>query len=141
MNSKPSAAGAVQLSAPARIRHAMPTTIRRRGVETRLVIADAPPRSGTTGVDATLVKAIVRGRQWFEALARGKAGSIAEIAQAEGVTVRYVGRLLPLAFLAPDIVQSVLAGTQPAHLTTELLPKRAELSLSWEEQKALLGFS
>ena len=52
----------------------------------------------------------------------------------------YVARLLPLAFLAPDIVTSVLAGTQPVHLTTEMLTRRANLPLDWEEQRALLGF-
>jgi hypothetical protein len=63
-----------------------------------------------------------------------------DIAKAEGVTVRYVRRLLPLAFLAPDIVAMVLAGTQPVHLTTELLTKRTDLLLDREEQRALLGF-
>jgi len=71
----------------------------------------------------------------------GRARSIAEIAKAEGVTVRYVGRLLPLAFLAPDIVESVLAGTQPVHLTTELLTKRVDLPVAWAEQRTHLGFN
>ena len=119
----------------------VPATIRRRGVETRLVICDARGGSGTSGLDPVLVKAIARGRQWFEDLVSGRARSLVEIAKAEGVTDRYVGRLLPLAFLAPDIVTSVLAGTQPVHLTTEMLTKPAELPLDWEEQRALLGFN
>ena len=56
-------------------------------------------------------------------------------------TDMYVARLLPLAFLAPDIVTSVLAGTQPVHLTTEMLTRRANLPLDWNEQRALLGFN
>jgi hypothetical protein len=105
-----------------------------------LVIEDGRGRSGTSGLDPALVKAIARGRQWFEDLASGRAASLVEIAKAEGVTDRYVARLLPLAFLAPDIVTSVLAGTQPVHLTTEMLTRRANLPLDWEEQRALLGF-
>ena len=45
-----------------------------------------------------------------------------------------------LAFLAPEIVEAILAGTQPVDLTAEALTKRTDLPLSWAEQKALLGF-
>ncbi len=115
--------------------------MRRRGVETRLVIGDTQGGSGPSGVDPALVKAIARGRQWFEDLVTGRARSLVEIAKRESVTRRYVGRLLPLAFLAPDIIASVLAGTQPVHVTTETLTKRADLPLDWEEQRSLLGFN
>jgi site-specific DNA recombinase len=114
--------------------------MRRRGVESRSVIEDYRGGFGTSGLDPALVKAIARGRQSFEDLVSGRAGSLVEIAKAEGVTDRYVARLLPLAFLAPDIVTSVLAGTQPVDLTTEVLTKRANLPLDWDQQRALLGF-
>jgi DNA invertase Pin-like site-specific DNA recombinase len=128
------------LPGEARIRHTVPTTLRRRGVETRLVIGDSQGASGSSGVDPTLVKAIARGCQWFEDLVTGRARSLVEIARVERVTRRYVGRLLPLAFLAPDIIASVLAGTQPVQLTTEMLTRCADLPLDWEEQRSLLGF-
>jgi hypothetical protein len=51
-----------------------------------------------------------------------------------------VGHLIPLAFLAPDIVAGILAGTQPVDLTTESLTKRIDLPLDWTEQRMLLGF-
>lgn len=75
------------------------------------------------------MKAVVRGRRWFEDPASGRAHSHAEITRAEGVTRRYVGRLLPLAFLAPDIVTRILSGRQPVDLTAETLTKRIELPL------------
>jgi len=43
-------------------------------------------------------------------------------------------------FLAPDIVESILAGTQPVHVTTEMLTKRVDLPIDWKEQESLLGF-
>ena len=61
-------------------------------------------------------------------------------AKAEGVTDRYVGHLIPLAFLAPELVAGILSGTQPVDLTTETLTKRTHLPLSWAEQGTLLGF-
>lgn len=92
-------------------------------------------------IDQTLVKAILRGRDWLERLASGQVESFAEIARAEGVTGRYVARVIPLAFLAPDIVASILAGTQPIDVTAQKLIKQIDLPLDWAEQRALLGFA
>ena len=55
------------------------------------------------------------------------------------MTNRYVAYLVPLAFLAPEIVAKILSGTQPVELTTEVLTKRIDLPLAWTEQKAVLG--
>ncbi len=85
-------------------------------------------------------KAVVRGRHWFEDLASVRAGSIAEIGEAEGVSACYVGHLIPLAFLAPDIVARILSGAQPVDLTTEALTKRIDLPVGWAEQRVMLGF-
>ena len=122
------------------VRHVIPTCIRRRGVEMRLVLESGEPGSCDPRVDPTLIKAIVRARQWFEQFASGQAQSFAEIARAEGIGRRYVANLIPLAFLAPDIVASILSGTQPVELTAEALTKRVDLSLDWAEQRAQLGF-
>jgi hypothetical protein len=126
---------------PTRIRFSAPTVIRRRGVETRLVLGGSECESKTSGLDPALVKAIARAHKWFEDLVTGRAQSLVEIAKAERITRRYVGRLLSLAFLAPDIIASVLAGTQPGQLTTEMLTKHADLPLDWEEQRSLLDFN
>jgi hypothetical protein len=121
-------------------RYVIPTCIRRRGVEMRLVLQSGEKGACAAQVDPALVKAIVRARQWFEQVASGQAQSFAEIARAEGVGRRYVANLIPLAFLAPDIVASILSGTQPVELTTQELTKRVDLPLDWAEQRAQLGF-
>ncbi len=46
----------------------------------------------------------------------------------------------PAYFLAPDIVASILSGTQPVEFTTQELTKRIDLPLDWAEQRAQLGF-
>lgn len=122
------------------VRHVIPARVRRRGVEMRLVIHGRNSGSGDGRVDPALVKAIVRGQQWFEDLASGRARSLREIAEAEGVSDRYVGHLIPLAFLAPDIVARILSGAQPVDLTTEVLTKRIELPVDWAEQRVMLSF-
>ena len=122
------------------VRYVIPTCIRRRGVEMRLILESGERGASDTRVDPALVKAIARARQWFEQVASGKARSFAEIARVDGISRRYVANLIPLAFLAPDIVASILSGTQPVELTAEVLTKRVDLPLDWAEQRALLGF-
>jgi hypothetical protein len=77
--------------------------------------------------------------RWREELEKGKTSSIEAIAKRAGCTERYVRKMLPLAFLAPNIVESILDGRQPPSLTTSELinPK---LPLCWAEQRRLLGF-
>lgn len=120
------------------ILHTVPVKLRRRGVEMRLVLEG--PGAGTPEPDPALIKAVVRARKWFEDLVNGRAASLKVIARAEGCSDRYVGHLMPLAFLAPEIVEAILTGTQPVELTAETLTKRTDLPLDWAEQKALLGF-
>ena len=114
-----------------------PMTVRRRGVEMRLVIKGngAPaPRA-----DSALLKAVARARQWSEDLLAGRVQSVAEIAERERVGSRYVRRLLRLAFLAPKIVEAIAAGDQPPELTAEALAERIELPLLWSEQERSIG--
>ena len=120
------------------VRYAVPTRIRRRGVEMRLVL-DGDGGTNSARVDPALVKAVVRARRWFKQIESGEAKSFNEIAKAENVTDRYVGRLMPLAFLAPDIVAQILVGTQPVDLTAEALIKRTDLPATWAEQRERLG--
>ena len=122
------------------VRYVIPVCIWRRGVEMRLVLQSGETGASDARIEPALVKAIVRARQWFEQIGSGQAQSFAEIARAEGMGRRYVANLIPLAFLAADVVASILSGTQPVELTTQELTKRIDLPLDWAEQNALLGF-
>ena len=53
--------------------------------------------------------------------------------------MRYVGRLIRLAFLAPPLVEMIAQGRQPAELTAEMLTRRMVLPLEWEAQKRVLS--
>jgi hypothetical protein len=66
--------------------------------------------------DDTLIKALVRAHRWRRRIESGKAKSITDVAEQEGVTIAYVCRLLPLTCLAPDIVEAILDGRQPKGL-------------------------
>ncbi len=123
------AEGTVSLTAPIQLR--------RRGVEAKLVIGNAPAAAAP---DGTLIAAIVDAHRWLGQLASGDVGSIDQIAVRDKVDPSDVGRLLPLAFLAPDLVEAILAGTQPVDLTAQRLKRVGALPLDWAGQRRLLGF-
>jgi site-specific DNA recombinase len=115
-----------------------PAVLKRSGLETRLILAGGrPDRRGR--IDVPLVKAVARAHVWVERLLSGGAPSFRAIAREEGLPERYVSRLAPLAFLAPDIVQAILEGRQPETLCLDDL-EDADLPLGWNEQRRKLGF-
>jgi hypothetical protein len=116
-----------------------PMTVRRRGVEMRMVIEGN--RAPAPRADSALLKTVARARQWSEDLLAGRAQSVAEIAQRERVSSRYVRRLLRLAFLAPEIVEAIAAGNQPPELTAEALAERIDLPLLWTAQAKAMGIA
>ena len=63
-----------------------------------------------------------------------------ELASRYRQDVGEVSRTLPLAFLAPDIVEAVLGGGQPVDLTPRRLLRIGILPLRWEDQRRRLSF-
>ena len=88
--------------------------------------------------DPDLIRLVTDAHRWFEDLRSGKAATIADIAARDRQQVSHVSRTLSLAFLAPDIVEMILAGRQPLTLTPERLKPRRPSPLLWTEQRALL---
>ena len=91
--------------------------------------------------DPKLIAAVVRGQAWFADLRGAKAGSVRDLACRDGIDRADIGRMIRLAFLAPDIVEAILAGRQPTHLTVSRLKRLSDLPLSWSDQRRLLGFT
>ena len=97
----------------------VPFAIRKRGGRTLVITPDgvtsAPaPRAR---VDSALLKALARGFRWQKMLETGDFATIAEIAEAETINPSYVSRVLRMTLLAPEIVETILAGKQPEGLT------------------------
>ena len=82
----------------------------RRGAETKLVLPGLAPQKHSSRCDPALIKAIARGRAWFEELVSGRARSLQELAKRDGISRRYIRRLVGLAFLSPELVEAILQG-------------------------------
>ena len=117
-NTTPSTMTKASLSADGSILSVwVPLRLRRRGGR-KLIIAPAgapepdwappPPKA-----DATLVKAVARAHRWKKLLDTRQYPTIKQLAEAEKVHESYVGNLLKLTLLAPDIVEAILDGRLP----------------------------
>jgi site-specific DNA recombinase len=59
---------------------------KRRGVETKLVLPGLAQQNDRSRCDPALIKAIARGRTWFEELATSRVRSLQELAKRDGIT-------------------------------------------------------
>ena len=116
---------------PDALQFAIPFRIRRKGVEAKFDTGNQAP-----DVDTVLLRNVAKAHRWFEMLKQGH--SFAEIAEQEQLSARRIQQLMDHAFLAPDITRSIIAGKQPAGLTTEYL-QRSELPEEWAEQRKLFA--
>jgi hypothetical protein len=108
-------------------------------VEAKLVLAgtviDSPNR------DRHLIRVIAKAHLWLAELACGNALTIDELAKQQNEDSGEVSRFLPLAYLAPDIIEKILEGKQPVDLTAERLRRMPLLPHAWNEQRERLGFA
>jgi hypothetical protein len=119
----------------------VPITFKRFGGRKTIVAPEgsqlAPDRSKAT--DRTLIKALSRAHRWQRLLDDGVYGSITEMADKERINPSYLSRTMRLSLLAPDIVEAILNGMQPA--TLQLADLEGPFSIDWEQQRAAFGFS
>ena len=84
------------------------------------------------------MKAFARAWRWQTLIDDGVYSSVTEISEAEEINKRYISRILRLALLAPDIVDTILAGRTDQALILERLER--PLPASWAEQRDRLGW-
>ena len=90
----------------------------------------------TTRADPALVKALARAFRYQRMLDQGQYASITEMAAAERLERGYLGSLLRLTLLAPDIVSAILDGRARQGLALSELLLR--LPQTWKDQQKLL---
>jgi len=105
--------------------------LKRCGGEVRLLL---PPDLGQTARNVpSLIKAVARAHDWVDRIMKGDVPNQRAIAVELGLQKRYVGHIIRLAFLAPDITEAILDGRQPPDLSLQkLLPT---LPSSWAAQR------
>src|SRR3712207_6476267 len=114
----------------------VPLTIRRRPGRKTVVMPvwEGAETALPTRTDPALVKALARAFRYQRLLDEGRYASISEMAAAERIERGYLGSLLRLTLLAPDIVEVILDGRRPPEFA---LPALLEgLPADWERQRS-----
>ena len=97
-------------------------------------IPDSP-----SDVQAALVQALGRAFAWLQAIESGEFRSVSDLARGLDVDNSYVGRILKLTTLAPDIIEAILNGDEPSGLSLAQLIRT--FPMDWEQQRAQFGFA
>jgi hypothetical protein len=112
----------------------VPLNIRRRPGR-KTVVTPTSQQGDTvmpTRADPALVKALARAFRYQRLLDEGRYASISEMAAAEKIERGYLGSLLRLTLIAPDIVEAILDGRQPEGLG---LPRLLQpFPTAWDDQ-------
>lgn len=115
----------------------IPLPVRKPFREAKLKIDSAAGEQTIyQGLVALLAEASEAQRLVLAAVGR----SINQVAKANGRCRKQLTKLFSISWLSPNIVESIVAGNQPARLTRARL-LATELPLKWSEQEALLGFA
>jgi hypothetical protein len=90
----------------------VPLTVRHRPGSKTVVTLDrgAGDLVIKTCADPAIVKALARAFRWRRMLETGRCASISEIASKKKIDRGYVGSVLRLTLLAPDIVEAIMDG-------------------------------
>ena len=89
-------------------------------------------------VDENLMSALARAFFWQELIDSGRVKNMTELAKAEKVGLPRMQKILKLARLAPDIVEEIARGRQPAGLALLFFVEN-RLPDDWNEQRRVIG--
>lgn len=111
----------------------VPFRVVKRGGRKEMVLPQGAAQAPKP--DNTLVKALARAFRWKRMLESGEFASISVLAEKEGIAFTYMARLMRLSLLSPELVDAVMDGHQPAHITLANLMD--PFPADWKEQHAL----
>ena len=114
----------------------LPARIARTGRMVRLIDGGRPAMGGN--VDKVLVRLVAKGRHWWQLMLSEPGLTVSTIAAREGLTSSYVTRLMRLAFLSPDVLETILEGRQPVLLDGGSITAPSAIALDWREQRRAL---
>ncbi len=114
------------------IRVIIPLMMRKKNGRPKILVPVEQTPAEARMQDAHVLRAIARAWSWRRKLDRGEASTLQDIATVEKVTDQYVGRVIRLGYLAPDVLEKLLIHRIPPAVCLHDLIAVAELP--WREQ-------
>jgi site-specific DNA recombinase len=118
----------------------IPATLRKYAMKLTFINPSRNPVTTIQKLDGTLIKNVALAFKWREAIEAGTYSTHPQIALAENCTERFIRKVLPFAYLAPDIIESILNGTHPAVFDYYNFQKQ-QLPIDWNDQRKLYGYT
>jgi hypothetical protein len=116
------------------IRVVIPLTLRKRNGRPKILPPEDAGLPGSHGQDPHVLRAIARAWKWRRQLEEGEASTLQDIAGKEGVSERFIGRMIRLAYLAPGVLEALVVKRRPPAITINEMVEVARLP--WGEQVA-----
>lgn len=120
-------------TAPSTIRVVIPLKAKHRNGRPRIVPPDSIDAVEAHAQEPHLLRAIARAWNWRLQLERGEVATIQDIAAAEKVSERFIGRMLRLAYLSPMVLEKLLLHRRSSAVSIKDLAAAADLP--WAEQE------
>lgn len=118
---------------PETIRVFIPLTFRKRNGRPKILPPENVERLAERRQDPHVLRAIGRAWGWRRKLERGEVSTLADIAEAEGLSLTFVSRYIRLAYAAPDILLALVVDQRTNALPIDRMADNVRLS--WKEQK------
>lgn len=107
------------------------------GSESKQIIQGVEDTSLPKRRDPALIKALARAHFWLRKLTGDEPMTADQIAKQENQDPSYVGKIMRLAFLAPDLTEAILDGRQSPFMTIEAM--LSGIPVTWLEQRRKFG--
>jgi hypothetical protein len=120
-------------TAPSTIRVVIPLKVKHRNGRPRIVPPDHIDAVQLHAQEPHLLRAIARAWNWRRQLERGDVTTIQDIAVAEKVSDRFIGRMLRLAYLSPMVLEKILLHRRSSAVSIKDLAAAADFP--WAEQE------
>lgn len=110
----------------------IPLEIRKRNGRPRIVAPNTHREIEERKQQPHILRAIGRAWSWRRKLESGEVSTINELAKAEGVTDRYISRMMRLAYLSPEVMERLMSLRDPP--SRSLIDLIDAVNLPWAEQ-------
>jgi hypothetical protein len=114
------------------IRVVIPLTLRKRNGRPKILPPEDAGLPGSHGQDPHVLRAIARAWKWRRQLEEGEALTLRDIAAVEKLSEAYVGRMLRLAYLAPEVLEALVVRRRPPSISINEIVEVARLP--WADQ-------
>ena len=112
------------------VRVFIPLAFKRKNGRPRILAPE--PHFQARVQDPHILRALGRAWSWRRKLETGEASTIQDIAKAEKVSDRFIGPMMRLAYLSPDVLERLLVSREPPPVT--IVQMIDATYLPWAEQ-------